>query len=357
MRAKFFAAVSAAALIAIPTVGVLSTEAGARTLRFADFGPNRGVRAGAIKWMATELEKRSGGELKVQFTWGGALLNAKTSAKGVGAGVADMASVVAVYNPGQMVVYEVTDALMLSDEYAALMASYDLMTKNKTALAEFKKKGMHYFSNYTTGPTQMISRMPIKTVADLKGKKIRATGGFVRAFNKAGATTISLPQPKVYEALSTKTIDGTTSYWYVVKGYKQYEVSGHATELNLGQVAAFGIAMNARTYASLSGKHKKIVDTLSRDFAIHMAHEMVKSRVQTKKELEAGIGGKKLIVQQAAPDLIALLRAEAATDIDKWKEKAKAKNYNADAILKEFEGSYNKYEAEVKSKGYPWDRK
>jgi len=345
------AAVSVAAghLVVTPV-----SDAQAKTLRFADFGPNRGARAGALKWMAAELEKRSGGALKIKFTWGGALLGAKNSAKGLGAGVADFASIVGVYNPGQLVVYEVVDALMLGDEYATLMSSYEMMTTNKHALAEFKKKGIRYFSNYTTGPTQLLSRVPIKTLADLKGKKIRATGGFVRAMNAAGATTVSLPQPKVYEALSSKTIDGTTNYWYVIRGYKQFEVAGYATELNLGQVAAFGIAMNAKTYASLSAKEKGWIDTMGKDFALHMAKVMVNSRVQTKAELEKGIDGKKVIVTKAPAAMREMLAKEAAKDVQKWLGKAKKKGLDGPAILADFKKLYDKYDAERKAKGYPW---
>ncbi len=352
MRAKYLLTSAVAALVA----GQLftPTEVTAKELRFADFGPNRGARAGALKWMAEELKKRSNGELTIKFTWGGALLNAKNSAKGLGAGVADFASIVAVYNPGQMVVYEVTDALMLSDEYAALQATYELMTTNKAALAEFKKKGLRYFSNYTTGPTQLLSRMPIRTLADLKGKKIRATGGFVRAMNKGGATTISLPQPKVYEALSSKTIDGTTNYWYVIRGYKQYEGAGYATELNLGQVVAFGIAMNARSYAAMSKKHQALIDTMGRDFINHEAMVMIRSRIETKKALEAGIDGKKVTVLQPTAELQTMLETEASKDVDKWLNKAKKAKLDGPKILAEFKGLYDKYDAERKAKGYPW---
>lgn len=352
MRVNKLMTVGVAALLAgqIYSAG----EASAKTLRFADFGPNRGVRAGALKWMAKELDKRSGGELTIKFSWGGAIAGAKNSAKVLGAGVADFASIVAVYNPGQMVVYEVADALMLSNEYAALHATYDLMTTNKAALDEFKKKNLRYFSNYTTGPTQLLSRMPITNLAQLKGKKIRATGAFVRAMNAAGATTISLPQTKVYEALSSKTIDGTTNYWYVIKGYKQYEGAGYATELNLGQVAAFGIAMNARSYASLSTKHKAIIDKMGKDFIDHMAMVMIRSREETKKELQAGIDGKKVVVAQPTAAMRSMLDKEASKDVQKWLAKAKKAKLDGPAILAEFKGLYEKYDTLRKEKGYPW---
>lgn len=354
MFRKTLMAAAAVSIAAGHLVVAPAGDAEAKTLRFADFGPNRGARAGALKWMAQALEKRSGGAMKIKFTWGGALLGAKNSAKGLGAGVADMASIVAVYNPGQLVVYEVVDALMLDDEYATLRAAYDLMTTNKAALDEFKKKGIRYFSNYTTGPTQLLSREPIRSLADLKGKKIRATGGFVRAMNAAGATTVSLPQPKVYEALSSKTIDGTTNYWYVIRGYKQYEVAGYATELNLGQVAAFGIALNAKSYDSLSAKEKGWVDSMGKDFIMHMAKVMVTSREETKAELQKGIDGKKLELIQAPAAMKAALAKEAAKDVEKWLAKAKKKNLDGQAILADFKKVYARYDAERKAKGYPW---
>lgn len=357
MRAKLLMMAGAVAL-AVPTLTLpLDTaDAATRELRYADFGPNRGTRAAALKWLDTELRKRSNNELGLKFTWGGALLNAKTSAKGLGAGVADMASIVAVYNPGTLVVYEAPDALMLSSEWAGMRATYELLTTHPKARAEFKKKNIRYFSNFTTGPTQLLSRMPIKSIEDLKGKKLRATGGFVKAFNAAGATTVSVPQPKVYEALSSKTVDGTTNYWYVIRGYKQYEVASHITELNLGQVLGFGIAMNERTYQSLSAKHKAIVDKLGSDFIDYMAARMIESRSAVKAELVKGVGKHKVTVYKPGPGMREMLAKEAAKDVEKWLGKAKKKGLDGPKVLATFKGLYDKYEAEAKAKGYPWKR-
>jgi TRAP-type C4-dicarboxylate transport system substrate-binding protein len=133
-----------------------ATEAQTRELRFAEFGPDRGTRAGALKWLDKEMRERSGGKLGLNITWGGALLGAKTAAQGLSDGVADMASIVPVYAPGQLVAYEVVDTIQFGDEWVGMMATYEFMTTNEAALSEQKKANIKYFGNYTTGPTQLL---------------------------------------------------------------------------------------------------------------------------------------------------------------------------------------------------------
>ena len=179
------------------TVGLNDAEAATRELSYGEFGPNRGTRAGALKWLDQEMRKRSNNELGLNITWGGALLGAKTAAQGLSDGVADMASIVPVYAPGTLVAYEVVDTVQFGDEWVGMMATYDFMTTNKTALDEQANAGIKYFGNYTTGPTQLLTKdAPVTNKADLNGKTIRATGAFVPAMKAAGASTVSVSQPR-----------------------------------------------------------------------------------------------------------------------------------------------------------------
>jgi len=63
-------------------------------------------------------------------------------------------------------------------------------------------------------PGAFCSTKPITKVADLKGRKWRASSRWVLAFLKnAGATPVSVPWADVYMALQTGTIDGVlTNY-------------------------------------------------------------------------------------------------------------------------------------------------
>ena len=357
---KCFTALAAVGLLAagtVATVQVGSAEAQMRELRFAEFGPNRGTRAAGLKWLDEELRKRSDGKLGLNISWGGALLGAKTAAQGLSDGVADMASIVPVYSPGKLVAYEVVDTLQFADEWVGMMATYEFMTANPEAIKEQRKFNLRYFGNYTTGPTQLLTKeKQVTNGADLKGLTIRATGPFVPAMKSQGAATITMSMPKVYEALSNGSADGSTTYYYVTKAYKHYEVAKYITELNMGQVLAFGIAMYEPTFQSLPADQQKLITDLGRDFTTYMAEQMHASRTQVKKELQDGIDGHKLAVVEPSADFRAAMVKVAEADVQKWLDKANKKGMPGDNILGAYKQLVSKYEKERDDKGYPWKR-
>ena len=268
-----------------------------------------------------------------------------------------MASIVPVYAPGKLVAYEVVDTLQFGDEWVGMMATYDFMTTDETALEEQKKANIRYFGNYTTGPTQLLTKdAPVVTGADLSGKTIRATGAFVPAMKSQGASTVSVSQPKVYEALSNGSVDGSTTYYYVAKAYKHYEVAKYITELNMGQVLAFGIAMNENTYQSLTPDQQKLVAELGREFTEYVAEKMHASRTDVKKELQDGIDGHKVEVVEPSAELREELLKVAEADVSKWLEKANKKGIDGEATLEAYKAMVAKYTKERDEQGYPWDR-
>jgi len=353
MKKLMTTALAAAVLVG----GALAAPAHAdtRELRFAEFGPNSGARSLGLKWLDEEMRARSEGTLGLDIIWGGALVGAAGAAKAISDGVADMGSIVPIYAPGLLVTYEVADKLQFPDEYVGVMATYELMTTEPAALAEAEAFNVKYFGNYTTGPTQLLSRdKPVDSLEALAGMTIRANGAMVPAFEKYGATTVSMPQPKTYEALSSGAVDGSATYYYVVDGYKQYEVADYMTELNMGQILGFGIVMNQQTYDSLSPEHKTLVDELGLDFTAKMAEIMYTQRSETKARLAAGIDGKKVQMVQPSEDMRAALMAAAEKDADNWLEKANGKGLDGDAILARYRALVDKYQADVDANGHPW---
>jgi TRAP-type C4-dicarboxylate transport system substrate-binding protein len=336
----------------------MSTDAEAQTreLRFAEFGPNAGARAGGLNWLDEELRRRSDGELGLDIIWGGALVGAAGAAQAISDGVADIGSIVPVYAPGQMVAYEVVDTGEISDEYVGMMAAYEFMTTHPVALKEAEDFNVKYFGNYTTGPTQLLTRdKPVTTLDDLKGMTIRTTGAHVPALEAFGTATVSMSQPKVYEALSNGSVDGSTTYYYVVDGYKQYEVANYMTEVNLGQTLGFGIIMNRQTYESLTPEQQTLLDELGRDFTVHMAGVMSNSRTETKAKLAAGVDGNSVEMLDAAPGMQEALVEVALADSANWVTKANEKGFDGETLLGEWFALTEKYAAEVEANGYPWD--
>ena len=72
----------------------------------------------------------------------------------------------------------------------------------------FKKFGMHYVGHIHHGPNIIHSKVPIRSIDDFRGRKMRLPGGMVaEVFQAAGAKTTLLPGSEIFPALEKGTID------------------------------------------------------------------------------------------------------------------------------------------------------
>lgn len=72
----------------------------------------------------------------------------------------------------------------------------------------FAKQGMHYVGPIHHGPNIIHSKVPISSIEDFKGRKMRLPGGMVaELFQAAGAKTTLLPGSEIFAALEKGTID------------------------------------------------------------------------------------------------------------------------------------------------------
>lgn len=72
----------------------------------------------------------------------------------------------------------------------------------------FAAQGMHYVGPIHHGPNIIHSKVPIRSIEDFQGRKMRLPGGMVaEVFQAAGAKTTVLPGSEIFPALEKGTID------------------------------------------------------------------------------------------------------------------------------------------------------
>ena len=72
----------------------------------------------------------------------------------------------------------------------------------------FAASDMHYVGPIQHGPNIIHSKVPIRSIDDFKGRKMRVPGGMVaELFSAAGAKTTLLPGSEIFPALEKGTID------------------------------------------------------------------------------------------------------------------------------------------------------
>lgn len=109
---------------------------------------------------------------------------------------------------------------------------------------------------------------PIKSVADMKGVKMRApTRQVTKLMASLGATPVGMPLPGIPDALSKGTIQGCVIPWEVAPSVKVQELTKFHAEFDPAGGAlyttTFVMGMNKAKYASLPPDLKKIIDNNS----------------------------------------------------------------------------------------------
>ncbi len=334
-----------------------AADAEAKTLRFADFGANRGVRAVALTWFANELNRRSDGALEIEFYWGKSLLSTGTALNGIADRVADMGSIIGYATPRQLRGYNIGDLPMDNpDVWVGMRAMYLLATSYPLLQQEFDKAGVVYITNYSTGPVQLICTEEISNISDLQGIKLRGSGSYGKVFADLGAQVQRLPQSDVYQAMDSGLLECNQNYYYSMKAYKQYEIASFVLELNWGQNMSFGIVMNKDSFAGLTVKEKNVLRETGSDFIDHFAQLMMETSLQDKAAMLAGIDGMPVKVTTLRENELRVLRTTGKEYIEKWVLEAQADGKDGRRMLAVYQHYIDTFTGELEGKGYPWKR-
>ena len=93
---------------------------------------------------------------------------------------------------------------------------------------KLEEKGLKIIaSNWIYGERHTLTNVPVNTVDDLKGLKIRVPSNEIQSkgFDVLGATSTGMALGDVYQALQTKTIDGAENPLATLYGRKLHEVA------------------------------------------------------------------------------------------------------------------------------------
>lgn len=107
----------------------------------------------------------------------------------------------------------------------------------------------------------LSSRVPVGTLEDMRGLKVRAADKTVSDIVSAlGASPISIPATEVYQALGQGVVSASVAGWVLIGAFRLDEVvKEHLEGVPLGAPAGF-VIMNPNSYSSLSPKGKEILD-------------------------------------------------------------------------------------------------
>ena len=234
------------------------------TWRVSLWGKRRAFTEG-LEFISEEAKKRTGGNFNFKLYYGEQLSKSKENLDAISVGAVDAALFCASYHPQKNAPLNVLDLPFLP------LANFDVMREVHNAVyahpaakkALLKWNAVLYQSSILPQYEYMGRGKPPKTIADFKGKRLRALGGMGRSAKAIGAVPTTVPASEVYNALARGTVDAIGfPMTYAFSAYKVDEVAEwYTTNMSLGTVNC-PIVFNKGSYDKLPQQYKDLLEEL-----------------------------------------------------------------------------------------------
>lgn len=297
-----------------------------RMIRFG-YGLNEDSNQGrAVKLFAQEVEKNSGGKMRIRAVGAAALGSDVQMQQALIGGAQEMmvgstATLVGITK--EMAIWD-TPFLFNNAQEADVVLDGPTGQKVMDKLQEKGLVGLVYWENGFRNLTN--NKRAVAKLEDLDGIKLRVMQNnvFIDSFKTLGANAVPLPFSELFTALETKTVDGQENPYNTILSSKFYEVQKFLTVTN-HVYSPWIVTVSKKYWDQLSKDEQKVLmdaAKVSRDF------ERKDTRAEADKAL-AELKAKGMTINQLSPaeanrmrEKLGAVNATISANVgeDLWKE-------------------------------------
>lgn len=243
------ASTAAAAAIAAASVA----PAFATDLAYATHIPSTNVTVEpALKPWAERLAKA---DLKINFFWGGTVAQHAAMPPAIRDGLADIGFMADLYGaqdlPNSVLVTNLP-LVNLDSLVMTAVAAEARMIGCEGCEEELEGFGAFNYNVFSLPSQYLMCREPVANLAQLQGKKVRATGVLARMLAGWGAVPVAMPLTDGYEALERGQVDCTTGIMTFMMDYSWWDSAKYVLDMPLGVFAGVLTMMSKSKFDSLS---------------------------------------------------------------------------------------------------------
>ena len=239
----------------------------------------------AAEMFAKKAAELTGGKVKVEVYANSTLYKDKEEMEALQLGAVQMlAPSLAKFGPLGVKEFEVFDLPFI-------FSSYDDLRKvtngavGKQLLSKLEPKGIRGLAYWDNGFKSFSLNSPVKSPADLKGKKLRIQSSKVleEQIRAVGGLPQVMAFSEVYQALQTGVVDGTENPISNLYTQKMHEVQKHLTITDHGYLG-YAVIVNKKFWDGLPADIRKQLDD-AMEQATRYANQIAK--VENDSSLEA----------------------------------------------------------------------
>ncbi len=308
------------------------------TLSYANFPPAPTFPCVQMERWKTEVEERTGGQVQIKTYPGGTLLGAKEMMDGVIAGQADIGNLCMAYQPGRFIVTNATSLpLGIPNAHVGSLVLWDLYQKYQPqAFSQVKVLTM-----FTTAPANIMSKQAVRSLNDIQGLDLRASGGAAQILKAWGANQVGMPMSDTPEALQKGVVQGLFSSLEVMKDLKFAETCKYVTMTDT-VIYPFAVVMNMERWKALPPDVQKMMEDLALEQAEWTGRYM---DGHVEKAMNWSVKTHKVEVIQLNTAEKAGWDSRLQFITQEWVEGAKAKGFPASEIVEDIKAFTQKHSA------------
>jgi TRAP-type C4-dicarboxylate transport system substrate-binding protein len=211
------------------------------------------------------VEKRTNGEVVVEYFPGQTLTKARQVYDGVVEGISDVGFSVLAYTRGRFPVMAAVD-LPLGYTSGKVATKVINAVYQKFMPEELMDTQVMYLHAHGPGLIHTKSK-PVYKIEDMKGLKFRGHGTSALVVEALGGTPVPKPMPETYQMLQKGVVDGAVYPFEANKGWKLGEVTRYATaDFTAAYTTSFFVVMNKNKWNSLSAANRKIIEQINMEW-------------------------------------------------------------------------------------------
>lgn len=289
------------------------------------------------KW-AESVEEMSGGRIDIEILPIGAVVPHTETLEAIGANILQGHLTDPSYFAGQNPAFAMMGNLVgaWSDPFE-LIGFMQHGGGNELYSELVEPYGVHFLGAAATEPEAFVSSVPIRTVEDLEGVKMRAPEGMVyEIFSKAGASPVALPGSEVFTALDKGVVEAAD---YTVFAANQQQglndIANYPIYPGFHSLPLIDVSMNKEVYDGLPDDLKAILAASVDEFILNHIYSV---RQQDAAAVAEAKENDEIEIINWAPEERAKFRRIAQEEWQDWAGRNEMTQRYYDAVVDYLEG-------------------
>ena len=208
----------------------------------------------------------------IELEWNqayGTLYKWQDSLNGLKIGLSDIGWVGSLWESSRLPLQNITyDLPFITDDLSSLLSVMNDLHHDIPEMQDsWSDNDLKFLAATGTDTYHLVTNFPIRTLADLKGKKILAPGAASIWLEGTGATAVNGALTTYYTQLKTGVADGAVTILSGAYPFRLHEVAQHITLVGIGAQFVGALAINLEVWNHLTQPVQDVFLEVARDYS------------------------------------------------------------------------------------------